>query len=146
MPLLTALIFVPLVGAGLLFLPRGGRAWRVLGVGTSGLVLALAIVIAVRFDWRSGVLQFEERAPWIPALGASYHLGLDGLSLPLVLLTALLTFLALLYSWHEERREFFALFLAMETGLIGVFATLDLLLFYFFFCFFLFLSTLINNC
>ncbi len=76
-----------------------------------------------------------ERANWIPALGASYHLGVDGLSLPLVLLTALLTFLALLYAWKQEQqpREYFALYLVMETGLIGFFSTMDLLLFYVFF-------------
>jgi len=72
---------------------------------------------------------------WIPTLGSSYHLGIDGLSLPLVLLTALLTFLALLYAWKQERypREYFALYLVMETGLIGFFSTIDLLLFYVFF-------------
>ncbi|MDQ6747280.1 MAG: NADH-quinone oxidoreductase subunit M, partial [Candidatus Dormibacteraeota bacterium] len=87
------------------------------------------------FNWGRGTVQFEERVPWIPSLGASYHLAVDGLSLPLVLLTALLTCLVLIYSWNQAAhpREFFALFLAMETGMLGVFCTLDLLLFYVFF-------------
>jgi NADH-quinone oxidoreductase subunit M len=133
-PLLTLLVFLPLVGAGLVLVVPGRAAARGIALATSGLVVALGVAVAAGFDWRSGVLQFEEQAPWIPALGASYHLAVDGLSLPLVLLSALLTFLAVLYSWGQDDRPqaFFALFLAMETGLIGVFATLDLLLFYVF--------------
>jgi NADH-quinone oxidoreductase subunit M len=135
MPLLTLMIFLPVAGALALYLVPGPGARRWLAAMTSGAVLALGIVLAVQFEWGSGALQFEARASWIPALGASYHVALDGLSLPLVLLSALLTFLALLYSWDqaERPREFFALFLVMETGLIGVFSTFDLLLFYVFF-------------
>jgi NADH-quinone oxidoreductase subunit M len=163
MPLLTLMIFLPLAGVGALYLvafwerimpatvrwKRGtalNRRWkralardrhadRWIALVTSGAVLALGVILAVQFNWRAGTPQFAQRVPWIPALGASYHIALDGLSLPLVLLTALLTFLALLYSWNQEQRprEFFALFLVMETGLIGFFSTLDLLLFYFFF-------------
>ena len=133
--LLTFAVFAPLAGAlALYLLPR--PAWRWLAVGVSALTLALAIAVAIVFDWRrGGALQLTQQAQWIPSIGASYYLAVDGLSLPLILLTALLTFLALLYSWTEERqpREFFALFLIMETGLLGFFSTLDLLLFYFFF-------------
>jgi NADH-quinone oxidoreductase subunit M len=135
MPLLTVVIFLPVVGALALYLVPGPRAWRWLAVTTSGGVLTLGIALALQLDWGSGALQFEERVAWIPSLGASYHVGVDGLSLPMVLLSALLTFLALLYSWNQEPhpREFFALFLLMETGLMGVFSTFDLLLFYLFF-------------
>jgi len=135
MPLLTLLTFLPLAGALLLYLVPSPRAWRAIAVGVSGLVLALSGVLAVGFNWGSGALQWQEYAPWIPALGAGYHLGVDGLSLPLVVLTALLTCLSLVFSWTQTQRprEFFALFLVMETGLIGVFSALDLLLFYVFF-------------
>lgn len=135
MPLLTLTIFFPLAGALALYLLPGPRAWRWTAALTSGATLLLTVTLAARFDWTSGALQFEERASWIPSLGASYHLALDGLSLPLVILSALLTFLALIFSWNEAKRprEFFALFLVMEAGLIGVFSTLDLLLFYVFF-------------
>jgi NADH-quinone oxidoreductase subunit M len=133
--LLSIMTFLPLVGAlALYFVPRP-LMWRWIAVVTSALVLVVGIVLAVLFNWGNGRLQFEERVAWIPALGSSYHLGIDGLSLPLVLLTALLTFLALLYAWRQERypREYFALYLVMETGLIGFFSTMDLLLFYVFF-------------
>lgn len=133
-PLLTLILFLPLAGALVLyFVPQ--RAWRWVAVGASGLVLALSITLAVLMDWTSGAPQFEERVQWIPSLGSSYHLAVDGLSLPLLLLSALLTFLAMVFSWNqaERPREFFALFLVMETGINGVFSTLDLLLFYVFF-------------
>lgn len=135
MSLLSLTIFTPLAGAILLYLLPGARAWRWAAGATSALALALTIFLAARFAWDSGAVQFQERVPWIPGLGASYHTGLDGLSMPLMLLSALLTFLSILYSWREEKatREFFALFLVMETGLLGVFAALDLLLFYVFF-------------
>jgi NADH-quinone oxidoreductase subunit M len=133
--LLTLMIFLPLIGALALVLLPDRRAWPWAAASLSGVVLALGVALALRFDWGSGALQFEERTPWIPSLGASYHLAVDGLSLPLILLTALLTFLALIYSWNQEQRPraFFALFLVMEAGLIGVFSTLDMLLFYVFF-------------
>lgn len=133
--MLSLMTFIPLIGVLALYVTSDQRAWRWIAMVTSGIVLALGILLAVQFDWSSGALQFAERAPWIPSLGASYFLAVDGLSFPLVLLSALLTFLALLYSWNQTQRprEFFALFLAMETGLIGVFSALDLLLFYVFF-------------
>jgi NADH-quinone oxidoreductase subunit M len=133
--MLTLLTFLPLAGALALYLVPHRSAWRWIAVLSAALVLGLSIMVAILFNWRSGALQLEERVAWIPALGASYHLGIDGLSLPLVLLTTLLIFLALLYSWKQERypREYFALYLVMETGLIGFFCTMDLLLFYVFF-------------
>lgn len=133
---LSLLIFLPLAGAILMFVIPDRATWRrVVALGSSGLTLALSVAQAARFNWRNGAMQFEGSVPWIPTLGTSYHLGLDGLSLPLVLLSTLLTFLVIVYAWNEKERprEFYALFLAMETGLIGVFCTLDLLLFYVFF-------------
>ncbi len=133
--MLSILTFLPLAGVLALYLAPGRIAWRWIATITGGLELAVGIVLAVLFNWGNGTLQLVERANWIPALGASYHLGVDGLSLPLILLTALLTFLALLYAWKQEQqpREYFALYLVMETGLIGFFSTMDLLLFYVFF-------------
>jgi NADH-quinone oxidoreductase subunit M len=135
MPILTSMIFLPLVGALALFIVPKPGAWRWVAAITSGAVMLIGVTLAVQFDSASSALQFEERVPWIPALGASYHVAIDGLSLPLVLLSALLTFLALIFSWDQKQspRPFFALFLLMETGLIGVFTTFDLLLFYVFF-------------
>ncbi len=128
------MIFLPLAGAIALIVPQRA-AWRWVAFFAGGSVLLLSIILAAQFNWSSGSLQFEERLSWIPALGASYHVAIDGLSLPLVLLSALLTFLVLIFSANQEQspRAFYALFLVMETGLIGVFTTFDLLLFYVFF-------------
>ncbi len=133
--MLSILTFLPLVGVLVLYLVPGHSAWRWIATITAGLELVASIILAVLFNWGQGTLQFVERANWIPSLGSSYHLGIDGLSLPLILLTVLLTFLALLYAWKQEQnpREYFALYLVMETGLIGFFCTMDLLLFYVFF-------------
>jgi NADH-quinone oxidoreductase subunit M len=133
--MLSLLTFLPLVGVLALYLVPGRASWRWIATITGALDLVMGIILAVLFNWGNGTLQFVERASWIPALGSSYHLGVDGLSLPLLLLTALLTFLALLYAWKQEQhpREYFALYLVMETGLIGFFSTMDLLLFYVFF-------------
>jgi NADH-quinone oxidoreductase subunit M len=132
-PILTLMTFLPLAGGLLLYL-LPARAWRPVALGTSAAVLALGGVLVVGFDYGSGALQFEERVAWLPALGASYRLAVDGLSMPLVLLSALLTFLAILFSRNVEKRprEYLFLFLLLETGTIGVFSTLDLLLFYVF--------------
>lgn len=133
MPWLTLIVFTPLAGAILLFVVPPRETSRGLALATSGITLGLTVALAVVFDWGSGELQFEEVAAWVPSLGASYHLAVDGLSLPMLLLTALLTFLGVLYTRsHERPREFLALLLVMETGLLGVFSTLDLLLFYLF--------------
>jgi NADH-quinone oxidoreductase subunit M len=98
----------------------------------------LEVAISLPLWWRvtaDGGFQFVEKIDWIPALGASYHLGVDGISSLLVLLTTVLTAVAMIsaYSSVKERsREFFALILALETGMIGTFFCLDLLLFYVF--------------
>lgn len=133
MPILTLMTFLPLAGGILLYL-LPPRAWRSLALGTSGLVLALSAVLIARFDYGSAALQFEDHAVWLPGLGASYRMAVDGLSLPLIVLSALLTFLVILFSSNTDKRqrEYLFLFLLLETGMIGVFATLDLLLFYIF--------------
>ncbi len=83
----------------------------------------------------SGQFAYVENFSWIPAIGVRYHMGVDGLSLPLVVLTTILTTLSLWYSSrviHKRVKEFFALFLLLEMGMLGVFVSLDLILFYFF--------------
>ena len=133
MPILSLMIFLPLAG-GLLLYALPPRAWRAVGLATSGAVLLLGGILLAQFNYGSGALQFEERVSWLPALGASYRLAVDGLSMPLVLLSALLTFLVILFSHPVDKRgrEYLFLFLLLETGMIGVFTTLDLLLFYVF--------------
>ena len=136
-PLLTIITFAPLLGAlVVLLLPkdneRGIKNWSVL---ISLVPLALSIFLWFAYANTSGGYQFQEVHSWIPQLGASYHMGVDGLSVPLIFLTALLTTLGLYYSSFTIKRrvkEFFLLFLLLEMGMFGVFVSLDYVLFYVF--------------
>jgi NADH-quinone oxidoreductase subunit M len=135
--LLTAIVWLPAAGAAVLvFVPRDrASAVRLVALATALLTFGVSVGAALAFDWpRAGAMQFVEIRPWIPAFGVTYHLGADGLSLPLVLLTTLLTLLCVIYSWRVESRpkEYMILFLLLETGLLGVFLALDLILFYVF--------------
>ncbi|HEX7088425.1 MAG TPA: NADH-quinone oxidoreductase subunit M [Vicinamibacterales bacterium] len=138
--LLTLLIAVPLAGSVLvLLLPgRGEQAApliRKVGLGVSLVAFALALVLWARFDPASADFQFVERYAWIPAFGIDYHVGVDGISLWLVVLTGFLTPIALLSSWEsveKKTREFTFFVLALEAAMIGVFVALDLFLFYVF--------------
>ena len=120
MSLLSSLVFTPLVaGAGVLLLPRGAdRSIRAVALLGMLVHLALAVLLLVRFD-ADGGFQFVERAPWVERFGIEYHLGVDGISLWLVLLTALLGPIAVLCSWsgvRERVREFHLLLLLLQTG------------------------------
>jgi NADH-quinone oxidoreductase subunit M len=134
--LLSLLVFLPVAGAAALALtPRAAAtAQKLIGLAVSGVVFLLSLLLAVRFR-PIALLQFEERVAWIPDYGISYHLGVDGLSLWLVVLTTFLTPVALLASWSSiERRvrEFNLFMLLLEAGMLGVFCSLDLFLFYIF--------------
>jgi len=136
-PLLTVVIFVPLIGAIAAAVVNRQREHviRWLGVGTSALTLVLAVFLFVRFEVGTAAIQFLERAPWIPFLGITYQVGVDGISLPLVLLTAVMTPVALLSSWTAittRVKEFTISMLVLETALLGTFLSLDLVLFYVF--------------
>jgi NADH-quinone oxidoreductase subunit M len=139
-PLLSLTVFAPLVGALLLLaLPNKNGARdglvRNLALGISLVVFVLTLAVWRAFDGSSADFQLIERLPWIPAFGIEYHLGLDGISLWLVVLTGFLTPLALLSSWHgvdRKVKEFSFFVLALETGMLGVFVSLDLFLFYVF--------------
>ena len=131
---LSLIIFLPLLGAAVIGLwPRlSARYIRLAALTATLAALGLSLFLFARFE-RGGGMQFEELLGWIPAINANYHLGVDGLSLPLVVLTALLGFIAVLISWHVERpREFFVWLLILETSILGVFCSLDLLLFFIF--------------
>jgi NADH-quinone oxidoreductase subunit M len=135
--LLTVLIFLPSAGAALvlLFPESQARLARSLALGVSILVFLLSIPLWTRFDAADAGFQFVERARWIPALGISYSLGVDGLSLLLVLLTTILTPLSLMFSLSHVKksvRGFSISFLLLETGILGSLVALDLALFYVF--------------
>jgi len=136
---LTTIIFLPVVGAILIaFMPGlSARAIKRIAAIFTFIPLALSILLFCNFDrslGAAGVIQFEEKLSWIPAINAFYHVGVDGLSLPLVILMAFLGFLVVLISWKIDLRprEYFAWLLLLETSILGVFCSLDLLLFFLF--------------
>lgn len=135
-PVVSATLFVPLLGAAFLVLGRGlpARGAHAVGVTASGLALLGSILMWVRGVGGGGFSQVEE-VEWIPSLGAAYRVGVDGISLPLVLLTTFLFFFSLVFSSHiaERARSYGALMLLMETACLGVFVALDAVLFYVFF-------------
>jgi NADH-quinone oxidoreductase subunit M len=133
---LTWIIFLPVVGAILIAVIPGlsERLIKWLAAIFTFFPLALSLYIFAIFDRSSGAIQFEEKLSWIPAINANYHLGVDGISLPLVILMALLGFLVVLISWKVDLRprQYFAWLLLLETSILGVFCSLDLLLFFLF--------------
>jgi NADH-quinone oxidoreductase subunit M len=139
MPIVTSLIVLPLVGALLLFLVRDDEAneslIRNIALAMSVVVFAVTLLMWARFDPSSADFQFVERYAWIPTFGITYAVGVDGISLLLIVLTGFLTPIALLCSWesvHKKTRAFSMFVLALEAAMIGVFVSLDLFLFYVF--------------
>src|SRR5262245_34229244 len=138
--MLTLSWALPLAGAILLLLIPNRDGSRNSAIRWLALVLSLAafavtLVIWARFDPTSAEFQFVERVPWIPAFGIDYYVGIDGISLLLVVLTGFLTPIALLSSWEgieKKVKEFSIFILALEAAMIGVFISLDLFLFYVF--------------
>src|SRR5579884_1435474 len=142
-PLLTLVTFVPLIGVGFIMTTRGdpevvARNARNIALGISLIVLALSIVLWVKFDPRTPDFQFVEKVTWI-SIGnfqVTYHMGIDGISLFFVLLSTLLTVLCVLASWqsvHAQVKEYMIAFLVLETLMVGMFCALDFILFYVFF-------------
>jgi len=135
--ILSVVLFTPLAGALLLlFIPRDMEtAHRIAGnvFGVLGFLVSLPLLRWFNLNW--GGFAFEESAEWIPSIGAKYHLGIDGISFLLVLLTTLLGMIAILSSWsaiHQRTKEYYILLLLLQTGMIGVFVSLDFFLFYVF--------------
>jgi NADH-quinone oxidoreductase subunit M len=133
--LLTLVVFLPAIGAVLLLLfpESAAREAKWFAFAVSVVELAVSIPLWTRFDVSAAGFQFTEKAAWIPSLGISYSLGIDGISLVLILLTTILTPVSLLFSvTHVQKsvRAFSIAFLVLETGMIGSLAALDLALFY----------------
>ncbi len=136
-PWMTWLIFFPLIGAALIALmpASAGRLIRRWAIAVAVAEFGFSLPLWWRFIPFGPDFQFIERLDWLPALGASYHLGVDGVSVLLILLTTFMTALAVIASSpaiQTREREFYALLLALETGMLGTFMALDLLLFYVF--------------
>ncbi len=139
-PLMTVTIFAPLVGAIVLALwpQRRENDARWIATLFAFAALVLALVLLRGFDRGSSEFQWVDRTTWIAGVFGDFHLqyvvGIDGISLPLVILTAFLTLVAVLISFHVQVRPrlYFGLMLVLETGVLGVFTSLDLLLFFLF--------------
>jgi NADH-quinone oxidoreductase subunit M len=134
--LLSLILFLPSIAAIIIvFLPKGeDRLTRWFAFGASLLPFLLSLVVWFRFEAGQPGFQFEESYVWYEAIGSSLHLGVDGLSLTMVLLTTLLTPLAILASFSitDRLKPYMMLFLFLETGMLGVFMALDLLIFFVF--------------
>ena len=139
-PILSVTTFLPLVGAIFLMALRGedpaiARNARWVAMWTTLLTLAISLILVMRFDPGSPEFQFVERKPWLAGT-ISYHMGVDGISLPFVILTTALMPICILASWRpiqKRVKEYMIAFLVLETLMVGTFSALDLTLFYLFF-------------
>jgi len=135
-PVLSVIVLAPVAAALLIALfASNPKVPRVIALMAGAVTLAGSTWVFVTYDRAAAGFQFAERLPWIPSLGASYSLAVDGLSVPMLMLTALVLFTGALVSWNvEERpREYFALLLLLVTGVFGVFAARDAFLMFFFY-------------
>jgi NADH-quinone oxidoreductase subunit M len=134
--LLTVLIFFPLAGALLLiFLPRNDRALRNVTFAVTLAEFLLSLPLVLSFNGATAAMQFVQRVPWLPAYGIEYHVGVDGISLWLVMLTTFLMPIAILSTYaavEKHVKEFMIFMLVLEVGMVGVFLAVDLFLFYIF--------------
>lgn len=135
-PILSAVTFLPVIGmlAILLTPKQNEKLIRVLATAFTGIVLLLSALLVQQFDKTNPNVQFIEKFSWIPQMNIQYFLGVDGINLPMIFLTGLVGFLACIASFgiRERAKEYFALYLLLETGMMGTFLALDLFLFYVF--------------
>ncbi len=138
---LTGAIFLPIVGAILIaFIPRQSEVqMKVVALATTLVTLAFGVYLLFNFDYdKSGVLQFQVNRPWIDVIHSQYHVGVDGIALPLLVLSMFITVLCVIYSWDHfpephDPKGFLILMLILEVGMNGTFAAEDLILFFVFF-------------
>lgn len=136
-PILSLLVFLPLLGSlAVLFIPKKKTgAVKALSLVITAAVFIISVFVLIKFNYTNTNMQFEERFAWIPQINVTYHLGVDGLSIGLIFLTGLLSFLACISSCrdiHSRHKEYFFLYLMLITGMLGTFVALDLFLFYVF--------------
>ena len=134
--ILSWLIWLPVLGVAVIaFVPRDKEELiKIVSALATGLQFLLTLVLWNNFNSSNGLIQFEEKYDWIPSFNIEYYLGVDGLSLPMVILTGLLFFIGVFVSWNTKKavKGYFALFLLLNTGVMGVFLSLDFFLFYIF--------------
>ncbi|MHB8828696.1 MAG: complex I subunit 4 family protein [Syntrophales bacterium] len=134
-PVLSTTIFLPLLGVLFILFISSDRMIKITSLITTLLTLAVSVFLFANFDIKTPIFQFGENISWIAAYNINYTLGIDGISIMLVLLTTIISPIAVLSSWKAIQvrvKEFMIAILVMETALIGVFCSLDFILFYFF--------------
>jgi NADH-quinone oxidoreductase subunit M len=137
-PILSALAYTPVIGAILLMLfvpPHDTRTIKIIAVTFTSLAFVLSLVVLANFQASTYKMQLVERASWIPSLGVTYFMGVDGISILLILLTTLLSIIVVFCSFpdiEERLKEYYVCLLFLETGMLGVFMALDFFLFYVF--------------
>jgi NADH-quinone oxidoreductase subunit M len=136
-PVLSIIVFTPVVfGAFIFLIPKERKTEiRMAALAAAFIAMVLAVWVYFSYDPAVGGYQFVERYQWMPALGISYYVGVDGISAPLVLLTGVVMFTGVLISWgiDDRPREFFAFLFILATGVLGVFVALDLFGLFFFY-------------
>lgn len=136
-PILSVTIWLPIVG-GILVLISGNKMAEVsrwIALASAVLTFAVSVLLYTNFDVSTAQMQFVEKSPWIPLFGINYYLGVDGISVPLILLTTFLTVYVVIAGWEViqyKPAQYMAAFLFMEGVMVGVFAALDAILFYVF--------------
>ncbi|MDP7071496.1 MAG: NADH-quinone oxidoreductase subunit M [Candidatus Marinimicrobia bacterium] len=134
--LLSWIVWIPVIGmVAVTLIPRDQtNAIKWTAAAAAGIQLIFSLILLARFDLTTGDFQMYESAQWIPSLNITYQLGVDGLSLPMVVLTAILFFIGVFVSWKIDKavKGYFALLLLLDTGIVGVFLSLDFFLFYVF--------------
>jgi len=131
---ISLMIAVPLIATVVAFMTKTRGQARIVALIGSLIPLAISLQMFMEFDKTSEIMQFVESYDWVPSLGVKYTVGVDGIGLPLVLLSTIVSILVVVYAWGENTRpnQFFALLLLNEVGVIGVFTALDFFLFYIF--------------
>jgi NADH-quinone oxidoreductase subunit M len=134
LPVLAIIVLAPVAGALLIMLfGRGQNAPKFIALVAGAVSLATSLWVFAAYDRAVAGYQFVTSVPWIPSLGITFTLGVDGISAPMLVLTSLIVFTGVLVSWNvtERPREYFALLLLLVTGVFGVFAAVDAFLLFF---------------
>ncbi|MCD4702763.1 MAG: NuoM family protein [Methanosarcinaceae archaeon] len=135
LPILSLIVLIPLLFSAITFLTSTREQARMSALAGTLITLILTLYMYFTFDSTTAALQFEELASWIPSLGISYHVGVDGISMPMILLNAIVIPLLVVFTWDDVRaapNRFYGLILAMQGAVIGVFVSLDFFMFYIF--------------
>ncbi len=135
-PILSVLVFLPLVGAMFIWMLKSDESLiRLAGIAVTGIELLLTVWVLITFKIHTAALQFVEQVDWIPAIGVSYHIGIDGISVLFLGVTALLSLLTMLFSWDlaiEKIKLYVMALLALQATVMGILVSLDLVLFFVF--------------